>query len=82
MVNEMQNSMAKECADTVALETETKDLNPGQVKSGGGWFGWCKHAESAMIAMEGKSPYRVVRPVQALACQTQPSNCVKMASGS
>ena len=65
---EMVNSMAKERATSVARETEQKDLNPGQIETGSGWFAWCERAESALIAMEGRSRdgplFRVIRPTQ------------------
>ena len=58
--------MALQRADTVARDTETKDLNPGPIDTKGGWFQWCERAESAMIAMLGMSRqgplYRVIRP--------------------
>ena len=65
---EMLRCIELERADTVARETDTKDLNPGKIETGGGWFGWSERAESAMLAIEGKSQegplYRVIRPVQ------------------
>ena len=67
-VNEMFRCIEQERADTVARDTETKDLNPGKIDTGSGWFQWCERAESAMIAIEGKSQegplYRVIRPNQ------------------
>ena len=67
-VNEMFRCIEQERAETVARDTETKDLNPGKIDTGGGWFQWCERAESALIAIEGKSQegplYRVIRPDQ------------------
>jgi len=65
-VAKMVECMALQRADTVARDTETKDLNPGPIDTKGGWFQWCERAESAMIAMLGMSRqgplYRVIRP--------------------
>ena len=65
---EMLRCIELERAETVARETETRDLNPGKIDTGPGWFNWCERAESAMLGIEGKSQegplYRVIRPAQ------------------
>ena len=65
---EMFRCIELERAETVARETETKDLNPGKIDTGPGWFSWSEHAESAMLGIEGKSQegplYRVIRPAR------------------
>ena len=67
-VGVMKHSMAQNRAESLARETEQKDLNPGQIETGSGYFSWSERAESALIAMIGKSGegplYRVVRPDQ------------------
>lgn len=64
----MKSSMAMDHAETVAAEIEQKDLNPGPIDTGTGYFEWSNRAKSAMIAMKGKSGegplFRVIRPVQ------------------
>ena len=48
-------SMEKFRTETVAKDTEQKDLHPGNIETGSGWFGWSERAESALIAMIGCS---------------------------
>lgn len=61
----MVESMEKYRAATVEQETEQKELNPGQIETGSGWFGWSERAQSALLGMEGCSRqgplYRVIR---------------------
>ena len=61
----MIESMEKGRTESVAKETEQKDLHPGKIETGSGWFGWSERAESALIAMigcSGQGPlYRVIR---------------------
>ena len=64
-LNVMVESMEKYRAQTVEEETEQKELNPGQIETGSGWFGWSERAESALLGMKGCSGqgplYRVIR---------------------
>lgn len=64
----MYECMAKDHAETVAQEVEQKELNPGPIETGAGYFDWSERAVSAFLAMRGKSGdgplYRVIRDDQ------------------
>ena len=64
----MKTSMEMDRAETAAAEVEQKELNPGPIDTGIGYFDWADRVESAMIAMKGRSGqgplFRVIRPDQ------------------